>query len=90
MQLRLVTESRSQVQGFSGDSYYDLVLLWSTHQGRAHRVEARLMEGQAKSAAYLTSICFPLRSQENDVLQLQVSGLYKTSNIYFAVCKCIR
>ena len=30
-------------------------------------MEARLMEGQAKSAAYLTSICFPLRSQENDV-----------------------
>ena len=48
------------------------------------------MEGQAKSAAYLTSICFPLRSQENDVLQLQVSGLYKTSIIYFAVCKCTR
>ena len=29
----------------------------------AHRVEARLMEGQAKSAAYVTSTCIPLVAQ---------------------------
>ena len=34
------------------------------------------MEGQVKSATYLTSICFPLRSQEDDVFA--VAGLCST------------
>ena len=39
-----------------------------THQEKAHQVEARFMEGQAKSAAYLTSTCFLLRFRENTML----------------------
>ena len=48
----------------------------------AHRVEARLMEGQAKSAAYVTSTCIPLVAQVVAVFASK-SNLYTPGSLAF-------